>query len=128
VTALGINTKEAAMPDQESERLKRIRERQLTDRDPLAGERKFQRVTSVKEKRMYKPLSLKKELKAVPYVIKVPLYCLILGVIITAVLLITWNSPYALYVGVGAIVILLLVGISLGSVIDYNKKIKDHLE
>jgi glucose uptake protein GlcU len=77
---------------------------------------------------MYKPLSLKKELKAVPYVVKVPLYCLILGVIITAVLLITWNSPYALYVGVGAIAILLLVGISLGSVMDYNKKIKDHLE
>ena len=116
------------MPDQEAERLKRIRERQLTDRDPLAGERKFQRVTSVKEKRMYKPLSLKKELKAIPYIIKVPLYCLILGVIITAVLLITWNSPYALYVGVGAIVILLLFGVASGSVMDYNDKIKDHLE
>jgi len=128
VTALGINTKEALMPDQESERLKRLRERQLKDRDPLAGERKFQHVTSVKEKRMYKPLSLKKEWKAVPHVIKVPLYCLILGVIITAVLLITWNSPYALYVGVGAIVILLLFGVASGSVMDYNDKIKDHLE
>ena len=116
------------MPDQEAERLKRLRERQLTDRDPLAGERKFQRVTSAKEKRMYKPISLKKEWRGVPHVIKVPLYCLILGIIITAVLLITWNSPYALYVGVGAIVILLLFGIASGSVMDYNDKIKKHLE
>ena len=116
------------MPDQESERLKRIRERQLTDRDPLAGERKFQRVTSVKEKRMRKPFSLKKEWKAVPHVIKVPLYCLILGVIIMAAFIKLWDSPYALYAGAGAIVILLLFGVASGTVMDYNDKIKDHLE
>ena len=116
------------MPDQESERLKRLRESQLTDRDPLSSERKFQHVTSIKEKRMQKPFSFKKEWKAVPHIIKVPLYCLILGVIIMAALIILWNSPYALYAGAGAIVILLLFGISSGSVMDYNDKIKDHLE
>ena len=116
------------MPDQESERLKRLRESQLKDRDPLFNERKFQHVTSIKEKRMRKPFSFKKEWKAVPHIIKVPLYCLILGVIIMAALIILWNSPYALYAGAGAIVILLLFGISSGSVMDYNDKIKHHLE
>ena len=116
------------MPDQESERLKRLRERQLKDRDPLASEHKFQHVTSIKEKRMRKPFSLKKEWKAVPHVIKVPLYCLILGVIIMTAVIILWDSPYSLYAGAGAIVILLLFGVASGSVMDYNNKIKDHLE
>ena len=116
------------MPDQESEKLKRLRERQLKDRDPLIKERSFQHVTSIKEKRMRKPFSLKKEWKAVPHVIKVPLYCLILGVIIMAVLLLTWNSPYALYIGAGITVMLIIVGAISGYIMDYNDKIKYHLE
>jgi hypothetical protein len=116
------------MPDQESERLKRLRERQLKDRDPLVSERKFQHVTSIKEKRARKPFSLKKEWKAVPHIIKLPLYCLILGAIIMAALILLWDSPYALYAGAGAIVILLLFGVASGTVMDYNARIKDHLE
>jgi hypothetical protein len=115
------------MPDQESERLKRLRERQLKDRDPLVSEHKFQHVSSIKEKRMRKPFSFGKEWGAVPHIIKVPLYCLILGVIIMAVLPILWNSPYALYIGAGITVILIIAGVASGIVMDYNDKIEDHL-
>jgi hypothetical protein len=116
------------MPDQESERLKRLRERQLKDRDPLVKERSFQRVTSVKEKRMQKRFSLIKEWAAVPYIIKVPLYCLILSVIIMVTLPAVLDSPYTRYISIGVIVILLIVGAISGYIMDYNDRIKDHLE
>jgi hypothetical protein len=116
------------MPDQESERLKRLRERQLKDRDPLAGERKFQHASSVKEKRMYKPLSFKKEWADFPHIVKIPVYCLILGIIIMVVLRILWNSPYAIYIGAGVMVFIILLGAIAGNILDYRDKIKYHIK
>ncbi|MCJ7434132.1 MAG: hypothetical protein MUO77_11655 [Anaerolineales bacterium] len=116
------------MPDQESERLKRLRERQLTDRDPLVKERSFQHVTSIKEKRMRKRFSLTKEWMAVPHAIKNLLYCLILGVIITVALPMILNSPYALYVGAGIAIVIIIAGTVTGYIMDYNDEIKHHLE
>jgi hypothetical protein len=48
------------MPASDSERLKRLRQTQLVDRDPLVKQRKFQHDSVVKEKRMQKPFSLKR--------------------------------------------------------------------
>ena len=45
---------------QEQERLKRLRERQLSDRDPLVKQIQFQRATAQREKRFKKPYSLGK--------------------------------------------------------------------
>jgi len=41
--------------DPELERLKRLRERQLTDRDPLVKQRQFQRSSAQREKKLKKP-------------------------------------------------------------------------
>ena len=43
------------MPESESERLKRLSQKQLADRDPLVKQRIFQHDTVVKEKRLQKP-------------------------------------------------------------------------
>ena len=48
------------MPESESEKLRRLRQKQLTDRDPLVKQRKFQHDSVIKEKRMQKPFSLKR--------------------------------------------------------------------
>ncbi|MBK8781902.1 MAG: hypothetical protein IPO22_08875 [Anaerolineales bacterium] len=90
------------MSDQEQERLKRLREKQLQARDPLVKQRNFQHSSSVKEKRMRKPFSLAKAWKKdIPHIIKAPLYGLLLGVVVIFVLPMLWVSPYAIYAGAG---------------------------
>ena len=116
------------MPDSEAERLKRLREKQLRDRDPLERERKFQHNTSVKEKKMQKPISLKEDWRGVPYIVKAPLFALILGIIGTIILTRLWDWQYSTYVGAGATVCLILFGAVLGNAIDLREDIKKHLK
>lgn len=116
------------MPESESERLKRLRDKQINDRDPLAGERKFQHNMSVKEKRMRKPISFAEDWRNIPYVVKVPLFLFFLGVIGTVVLVRLWDWQYAVYVGLGAAIGLSLFGAVLGNAIDLRENIKKHLK
>lgn len=116
------------MPDSEAERLKRLREKQLRDRDPLEHERKFQRNSSIKEKRMQKPISLKEDWRRLSYVIKIPLFALILGVIGTIILARLWDWQYATYLGAGVTIGSILFGAVLGNAIDLREDIKKHLK
>ena len=116
------------MPDSEAERLKRLREKQLKDRDPLEHERKFQHNTSIKEKRMQKPISLKEDWRRVPYIVKAPLFAFIFGVIGTIVLIRLWDWQYAIYAGAGVTIGLILFGALLGNAIDLREDIKKHLK
>lgn len=116
------------MPESETERLKRLREKQLRDRDPLERERKFQRNSSVKEKRMQKPISLKEDWGKIAHVIKMPIYALIFGGIGTIILTKVWISPYAIYAGAGATLVLLIFGVIVGSAVDLREDIKKHLK
>ena len=116
------------MPDQ-NEQLKRLREKQLSDRDPLVKQRKFQHSSSVKEKRMRKPFSFSKAWgEDIPHVIKYPFYALILGVIIIFVLPTLWVSPYAIFAGLGATVLLMIFGVIVGNSIDLRDEIKKHIK
>jgi hypothetical protein len=125
---MGINTEEAAMPESESERLKRLRQRQLTDRDPLVKQRQFQRDSVVKEKRMQKPFSFKKAWSDIPHSIKVPFYGLIVGVLVIVVLPNLWKSPYAIFAGTGATLLLIIFGFITGSSLDLRDDIKKHIK
>ncbi len=116
------------MPDSESERLKKLRERQLNDRDPLVGERKFQRNMSVKEKRMQKPLSLAEDWRNIPYVVKIPLFAIALGIVGAIVLVRLWSWEYAVYAGIGATLGIALFGAVLGNAVDLREDIKKHLK
>ncbi|MBI3161087.1 MAG: hypothetical protein HYZ23_01190 [Chloroflexi bacterium] len=116
------------MPESESERLKRLREKQLTTRDPLAHERKFQRNSSVKEKRMQKPISLKEDLGKIPYSVKLPILVFMLGVIGTIIFSSLWVSPYSLYVGAGATVVAIIFSVVFGNALDLRDDIKKHLK
>ena len=116
------------MPDSEAERLKRLREKQLRDRDPLEHERKFQRNSSIKEKRMQKPISLKEDWRKVSYTVRIPLLVLILGIIGTIILPHLWDWQYATYAGAGITIIAILFGAVLGNAIDLREDIKKHLK
>jgi hypothetical protein len=120
--------KEAAMPESETEKLKRLRDKQLNARDPLRNERKFQRTMSVKEKRMRKPINLLEDWRMVPYVVKAPLFMLLLGIVGTVVLVRLWDWQYAVYVGIGAALALAIFGAVLGNALDLREDIKKHLK
>jgi hypothetical protein len=116
------------MSDQEQERLKRLREKQLQARDPLVKQRQFQRSSSVKERRMRKPFSMSKAWKDIPHIVKAPFYGLILGVSAIFVLPTFWNSPYAIYTAAGATLLFIIFGAIMGNSLDLRDEIKDHIK
>ena len=116
------------MPESESERLKKLRQKQLTDRDPLVKQRKFQHDSVIKEKRMQKPFSLKKAWSDIPHSIKSPLYGLIIGVLVIIFLPNFWKSPYAVLAGAGATILFIIFGFIMGNSLDLRDDIKDHIK
>ena len=116
------------MSDPESERLRRLRERQLADRDPLVKQRQFQHGSSVKEKRMQKPFSFAKAWADFPHVVRSPIYALIAGILVIIVLPILWESPHAILVGAGITLILLVFGVVTGHALDLRDNIKNNLK
>jgi hypothetical protein len=116
------------MPDSETERLKKLRQKQLTDRDPLVKQRQFQRNSAIKEKRMRKPFSLKKAWNDIPHIIKSPFYGLIAGVLVIVILPNFWQSPYAIFAGAGATIFFIIFGVITGSSLDLRDEIQDHVK
>ena len=116
------------MSKQEQERLKRLRERQLADRDPLIKQREFQRMGAVKEKRAKQPFSLSRAWRDIPHVVKLPLYGLIFGIALIIVLPYLWDSPWTFLVGAGLTVVIMIFGVITGNAIDLRDDIKDNLK
>lgn len=116
------------MPDNEQERLKRLRERQLADRDPLVKQRKHQQMYTAKARRMRKSFKLSEAWSDIPHIIRTPLYGLIFGVAITFILPTVWDSPFAFWIGVLATVLLIVFGLILGNTLDLRDRIKDNLK
>ena len=114
------------MSGQEQERLKRLRERQLADRDPHIKQRQFQRSTAQREKRLKgQSYSLGKMWKDIPHVWKGFFYGLILGLVVFLVVPMFWLSPWAFPCSLAAIVALALFGVVVGRAIDTRENIKD---
>jgi hypothetical protein len=113
--------------DQEIERLRRLRDRQLSDRDPLVKQRKFQRASAQREQRYRKPYSLGKMWKDIPHAWKGFFYGLLLGTVVLLVIPMFWISPWAIPCSAAAIVVFAMFGVMLGRAIDARENIKDLL-
>jgi len=111
--------------DQELERLKRLRQSQLADRDPLVKQRQFQRTSAQREKRIKKPYSLGKMWKDIPHAWKNFFYGLSLGTAVLLVVPTLWLSPWAIPCSAAAIVVFAIFGVILGRAIDARENIKD---
>jgi hypothetical protein len=111
--------------DQELERLKRLRERQLTDRDPLVKQRQFQRMSAQREKRIRRPYSLGKMWRDIPHVWKGFFYGALLGTAILLIVPMLWISPWAIPCSTAAIVVFAIFGVIIGRAIDTRENIKD---
>jgi hypothetical protein len=111
--------------NQEQERLKRLRERQLTDRDPLVKQRQFQRVTSQRERRAKKPYTLGRMWNDIPHLWKGFFYGSVLGTLVLLVVPLLWVSSWAVPCSAIALVIFAIFGASVGRAIDTRENIKD---
>ena len=111
--------------DPDLERLKRLRERQLSDRDPLVKQRQFQRSSAQREKKLKKPYPLGKMWKDIPHAWKGFYYGLLLGTAIFLVVPKFWLSPWAFPCSVAAIVVFAFFSVVVGRAIDTRDNIKD---
>ena len=112
--------------DQELERLRRLRERQLTDRDPLVKQRQFQRTSAQREKRIKRQsYSLGKMWRDVPHAWKGFFYGALLGTAVLLIVPIFWISPWAIPCSAATIVVFAIFGVMLGRAVDSREKIKD---
>lgn len=116
------------MSNQEQERLKRLREKQIADRDPLVKQRKLQQNYSVKAKRMRKPFKLTGAWRDIPHIIRTPFYALLLGIAVIFILPALWESPLAIWVALLITAFLIVFGLVLGNSLDLRDDIKDSLK
>jgi hypothetical protein len=110
----------------ELEKLRRLRERQLNDRDPAVKQKQFQSTSRQKEARARnKRYTLGEAWRTIPHVYRSPLIGVLTGLCITILLPYIWNSKWALGVGVGATVLLIITGVVIGQALDVRDNLRD---
>lgn len=113
----------------EQERLKRLRDRQLADRDPLVKQKQFQSTSAQKARKASgKKISLREEWRTIPSVIRTPLIGLLIGLGVIVLLPTVWASPWAFWAGVGVTVALIVIGAMVGNALDIRDRLKDSLK
>ena len=113
--------------DKDQERLKRLRDRQLADRDPGVKKREFQRQSVAREQRAYRPLTLKDAWADIPHIWKDMFYALLLGLVVTFTITSLWISPWAWVASISFLVVFLMIGMAIGRAADARDEIKDNL-
>jgi len=113
----------------EQERLKRLRERQLTDRDPLVKQRDFQRTTAQKERKASKKrYTLGEAWRTIPNIYRSPFIGLVIGLVVMLVLPYLWDSKWAFWVGLGATVFAVMIGLLAGRAQDIRDELRDAIK
>jgi uncharacterized membrane protein len=115
------------MSDSEQERLKRLRERQLADRDPLVKKREFQRASVERERRAYKPVTLREIWTTIPHIWRSGFIGLLIGVAIAAALTSLWASTWALPAAIIALIFIVGMALIIGRGLDSRDDIRDNL-
>ncbi|KAF0107283.1 MAG: hypothetical protein FD146_1761 [Anaerolineaceae bacterium] len=111
----------------EQERLKRLRERQIADRDPTVKKREFQRQSVERERRAYRPLTLKEAWADIPHIWKGMFYSLVLGLATTYAITSLWDSIWAWVASAFVLLFFLIIGLAIGRAADSRDDIKENL-
>lgn len=114
--------------DPEQERLMRLREKQLSTRDPHIKRRKFNQYAAERERKRDKSLSVAEVWGVIPQVWKWGLFGFILGGLGLALVPKYWISPWALPVMLVLLIVLVLLGITIGNAMDLRDAIKKQLK
>jgi hypothetical protein len=109
----------------EQERLRRLRERQLADRDPNVKQREFQQMSARRERKLDKSYSLGRMWADIPHTWKGFFYGVAIGtgllIILPFFISASWVVPCASI----SIVLFGVFGLLLGRAVDAREEIKD---
>ncbi len=111
--------------DPEQERLIRLRERQLSTRDPGIKKKKFSNMMTERERNTKNTLSIGRVWRVIPHVWRGAFYGLLLGLITMAVLPSMWISDLAWPAAIIATAVLIIMGILIGNALDVRDNLKD---
>lgn len=113
----------------EQDRLKRLRERQLTDRDPLVKQRQLQKTTAQKERKASKKrYSLGEAWRTIPHIYRSPFIGLVIGLAVMFILPILWISEWAFWAGLGVTVFAVMLGLMAGRAQDIRDELRDSIK
>jgi hypothetical protein len=111
----------------EQERLMRLRERQISTRDPQIKQRKFQQQAAEKERRHDQSESLGEIWATIPSVWKGGLFGLLVGIPLIILLPRYWVSDWATPAAVILALVITLMAITVGRATDLRNAIKKQL-
>ncbi len=111
----------------EQERLKRLRDRQIADRDPSVKQHKFSRESAARERRAYKPLTAKGAWSDIPHIWKGAFFGLIVGLVLMFVITSLWSSTLVFIGSLVLVVVCIFIGVMIGRAADSRDEIKYNL-
>ena len=114
-------------PDPEVERLIRLRDKQISARDPLVKKRKFDQMAAERERKRDKSLSLKEFWVAIPQALRSGFWGLLVGLTLLKIVTSIWVSPQAMPVMVVVTVVCVLMGAVIGQAIELRDNINRNL-
>jgi len=114
-------------PDPELERLIKLREKQISARDPLVKKRKFDQMAAERERKRDKSISLMEFWTAIPQAVRSGFFGFLVGVALFKVVTGLWVSPLAMPVMVVVVIASTLIGVVIGNAIELRDNIKRHL-
>ena len=111
-------------PDNESERFRRIRDKQIAARDPMVKVHKLDRSVSQKQRRMREGFSIARMWADIPKTWRYALVGGLVGLVVLLVLPRFVPAPWGVLGGVGAMIFLIILGLSLGNYEDSRDEVK----
>lgn len=108
----------------EQERLKRLRERQLSARDPMTKIRKEQQYSAERERRIDRSVSLKEAWQTIPRIWRSVVWTVLLGGIATGILTSFFGVLWGILGGLFVALIFLLFAVLIGNALDTRDEIK----
>ena len=114
-------------PDPELERLIKLREKQISARDPLVKKRKFDQMAAERERKRDKSISLMEFWTAIPQAVRSGFFGFLVGVALFKVVTGMWVSPLAMPVMVIVTIVSTLVGAVIGNAIELRDNINRNL-
>lgn len=110
---------------QEQERLRRLRDQQLAERDPRVKQREYERRAVQRVRKARQPFSMRRAWEDIPHVWRGLFYGLLLGVLALVTLPALWNSPWAFPCAGGMTLVFVAFGVVIGRAMDTRDELRD---